>query len=128
MVDNAMEMATNNESGETATEGSASETCYYCHNVGVTFRDDNAVARNPALIRFLESVNPEEITRVSEHTTFPVNTSKLAHLMHQLYCECAEDKVINVTWDGIFPFDAPDLDGKMQKFNAQLVTLAEADQ
>ena len=123
----AVEMATNNE---TQTEGEKAGTvpCFFCQNIGVTFRDDNPVAENPALVEYLMRVKPEDITKAEGTTTFPVPAALFAHLMHLIYCDAPEDKVVNVAFDGIFPFDAPDENGVTRKFNAQLVTLSEADE
>ena len=99
--------------------------CFYSHNVGVTFKDNNSVAQNPVIVDALAKLSPEDITREDGQTTFPVDTHGLAHFMHLVYCHTGDGMKLRVELDGIFPFDAPDEHGVTQRFNAQLMSLSE---
>lgn len=127
-------MDNNGASSETTTKAESPTSdlakqaqCFYSHNVGVTFKDNNSIAQNAIILDKLDSIPPEEITKENGETTFPINTQDFAHFMHLVYCHTSAGMKLRVEFDGIFPFDAPDEQGTMQSFNAQLVSISEIE-
>jgi hypothetical protein len=125
-------IAANTNGGTTATSSIQTgekelgvEVVYFSHNLGITFKDNNGIANNDALLEMLGKANADEITKENGLTTFPVKHSEFAHFLHLLYCATSDAMKVRVEFDGLFPFDAPDEQGVVRKFNAQLVTISE---
>lgn len=107
-------------------EGNAKELAYFSVNVGVTFEDENPVAKNPAILDYIAQLKGKDITREAGTTTFPVLASSLAYLLHLTYVNCTDGRVINATFDGIYIFNAPEVEGgEPKQFNAQMITISE---
>lgn len=121
----AEKQETNNKN---EVETAATAPCYYSHNVGVTFKNDDGVAKNPRIVDALANLGPDDVTVEGDYTTFSLDTSNFAHFMHCVYCDVPEGKKLVVEFDGIYPFLAPDTNGVHQKFNAQLVTIKEVNE
>ena len=107
------------------------EPCFFSLNVGVSFTNTNAVAKNTHIQEFLESDSDGAagVTIGETETRFSINTFKLGHFLHMVYANTPEGRKLRVDFDGIFPFDAKDeISGSMKKFNAQLITISEVDE
>jgi len=120
-------MATTQIASAAIAEMAKEATCFYSHNVGVTFKDNNPIATNAVLLDRLASMPADHITKENGLTTFPLDTQEFAHFMHLLYCHTGDKMKLKVEFDGIFPFDAPDETGTIQHFNCQLVSISEVE-
>lgn len=96
---------------------------FFANNVGVTFRDDDPIAKNEAVVGVLKTV--DDIVKEHGNTSFSLNHRELGHFLHLAYCHTSEGNKITVDFDGMFPFKAEDEAGVEQMYNAQLVTISE---
>lgn len=98
---------------------------YFAAGIGVTFEDGNSIAKNEAVLNFMELAPEGDVVRQDGFTSFTVNAAQLGYFLHMVYCSCAEESKVQVDFDGIHTFEALDDTGALQKFNAQLVTIRE---
>ena len=101
---------------------------FLSHGIGVAFSDDNAVSVNAAVLNALEMIEanaPGDIVKDNGLTSFTVGISEFAHFLHLVYCHTPEGKKLVVEFDGLYAFEAPDQQGILRNFNAQLVTISE---
>lgn len=98
---------------------------YFANNIGITVSKNDALLNNPAIIEHIESLSDGDTTIDENSISFHVRSDELAYLLHKAYCHVDDGHKIQVEFDGLFPFDAPDENGVNQSFNAQLVTIRD---
>lgn len=101
---------------------------FLAHNFAVTYKNDNSVARNKAVLEALQGIDEADIVNEYGETTFPMNVNRLGYFLHLVYGNSPSDKFLQVNFNGIYAFTAPDESGQMQNFNAQLIEIIEADE
>lgn len=127
-VNSSVELA---EAAQTGSDASNVDQdvgiCCFAPFVGVTFADSEPIAKYATIVEYMASLDKSEIVQESGLTTFNLPHSDLSRFCHMLYCDCPEDKTVNLKADGIYAFHHEDEQGVMQKFNAQLFTLSESE-
>lgn len=104
----------------TAAQGGSEPVVWFANGVGVTYREDNDIAKNPVLLDFLGELDAEAIAREDGYVSFPVDHRQLTHFLHMVYCNASEGKKIQVYFDGTYPIQEAGM-----VYNAQLVTISE---
>lgn len=100
-------------------------TVFFSHGMGVSFNDDNSIASNKAVLDILTKVSADDLVKENGTTSFTLGHQELGFFLHLVYANCPQDKLVQVDFDGIWPFQAKDETGKDQNFNAQLLTIRE---
>ena len=104
---------------------SAAPVVFFSNGVGVSFRDDDPIAANEAVVDILNGVPKDDIVKENGTTSFSLDYRDLVYFLHMAYCHVSDGNKISVDFDGIFPFQAQDEQGKDQQYNAQLITISE---
>lgn len=118
-------IAVESKQNEVVSDVQMTKPVFFASAMGVSFQDDNSVAKNKALLDFLKKVPVDDIVKEQNLTSFSINHADLGYFLHSVYCLTPEGKNLQVDFDGIWPFEAKDERGDTQQFNAQLVTIRE---
>jgi hypothetical protein len=100
---------------------------FFSEGMGVSFSDANSIAGNKSILDVLTKVSADDIVKENGTTSFTLSHVELGYFLHMVYANCPQDKLVQVDFDGIWPFQAKDVNGKDQLFNAQLLTIREID-
>lgn len=107
---------------------SAAPVVFFANNVGVSFRDDDPIANNEAVLQQLKVAPKDDVVKGNGFTSFSVSHQKLCYFLHLAYCHATDGNKVSVDFDGIYPFQAEDEKGGEQHYNAQLITISEQPQ
>lgn len=112
--------AVENQAGQAGVVANSQEEVFFADNVGVTFANDNEVAKNPVILDVLSRIGDDEKTVENGFTTISVSHTSLAYFLHSLYASAPENAKIQVLMDGIYAFEAEGV-----KYNAQLMSVSQ---
>jgi hypothetical protein len=103
----------------------AAKPVFYSQFVGLIFNNQDGIAKNPAMVDHMNSLPEDSIDTTDGQTSFNVDSANLGYFMHMLFANMPEGFVLNTAFDGVHTFEAPDEQGQLVRFNAQLVTVSQ---
>jgi hypothetical protein len=97
---------------------------FFSHSMSVSFDESGQVASNKNLAEIMAKTPDDAKVSQNGVSTLNVNIADFAFFMHLLFCDTPPEFTLLADFDGINCFEAPDENGDIQKFNAQMIMIS----